>query len=173
MITLAIDYAHRHTGWVIINNGRTENWGVFSTKPPKKKSKNKLIALKVEQRNCWTNYKKICLLIEDYGPDRIVVEVPYFSQKVSDSILIGMGIYMISTFEPELLIASTVKEILTGKGNASKAEIASIVRSKAIPAEGHKSILFAKDHVHDAFAAYLATKSPKYEILKQAIYEAR
>lgn len=168
MIILAIDYAHRKSGWVIINDGRTENFGEFGTKPSKKKLTNKLAWIEHELYNVNRNQAEITELIRTLSPDRLIVEIPYFSQKSSDAILIGMGAKMISDLDAILLTGQLVKSILTGKKQASKDIIRSIVRKTAVPAPNFKSILFASNHIHDAYATYLAYINPKYQILSKA-----
>lgn len=174
--TLAIDFAWRNTGWVIVDeNGKPEQWGVIKTKPRKKKNKSDkdpLADAKHETKNhdhilmsilnIINPYIDISCLPENLVNINIIAEITYFSQKASDGILIGMGWALLHRLHAEFLTGSQVKYLLLNNKKASKAEI-----SKYINENGGLKLMMEKDHIKDAYATYLAWKElNKFRLLK-------
>lgn len=157
-VTLAIDFAWRNSGFVIVGeDGNISSHGLIKTSPRKKKNKSDRDISKTfahEKENYDYLKIEIVKLIKRSRADILVAEVPFFAQKSMDAILIGMGWALLKELGFEFLTASQVKFSLTGNKQASKKEIASVVNAKTT------GLLFAKDHVVDAYATYLAYRNP-------------
>lgn len=161
MNTLAIDFAWRNSGWVVINEEEEIlGKGLIVTKPRKKRKgeKNIILDIKHEKENYHLIQDSLIAILEKFLYHRIVAEVPYFSRKSSDAILIGMGWALLNGFSAKLITASQVKEVLLNNPRASKKEIADyVIRNGGI------SLAFDKDHIKDAYACYLAWKTSEFQ----------
>lgn len=158
MITLAIDFAWRESGWVVVDvDGSVISYGIISTKPRKRKNKSDRDITKTfehEKKNFDYILNSISGIISKFNCGKVIAEVPYFSQKASDAILIGMGWAILKTVGAEFYTASQVKDYLCGSKSASKSEVALEVYKKV------SGLLFKESHIIDAYAVYLASKNP-------------
>lgn len=156
MKTLALDFAWRNTGWVVVNGGGDpEGWGNIKTKPRKKKNKSDkdpIADLEHELNNKDHIIKEIEGIRSDFEVIDTIAEVPFFAQQSYHAILIGLGWALLDEIGCHYYITGfQVKNALCEKGSASKSEVA-----KVMLRSGGIKLMFANYHIKDAYAAYLA-----------------
>lgn len=178
MRILALDFSWRNTGWCVVEDGKPIDYGNIKTKPRKKKNKKDKDKLKdilheSENYEYIKNSIKGLVIRNDLNIDgfadfdglnkkvKIIAEVPFFSQSSDSAILIGMGWALMKQLNVEIITGKEVKKILTGNPNASKVEVAKVVKNR-----GGLELMFKNDHIIDAFSAYLAWSSQEYKFKK-------
>jgi len=88
-------------------------------------------------------YERVSGLIEEYNPDHVALEAPFFGKNVQSMLKLGraQGVAMASALAREVPITEyapkKVKQSVTGNGNASKEQVASmlmtLLKIKEIP----------------------------------------
>lgn len=89
-------------------------------------------------------YEKVTQLIEEFLPDEIAIEAPFFGKNFQSALKLGraQGISMAAAIARQIPIAEyspkSVKQSVTGNGNASKEQVAAmVVRLLKINAENY------------------------------------
>jgi crossover junction endodeoxyribonuclease RuvC len=78
-------------------------------------------------------YERVSGLIEEYGPDHVALEAPFYGKNVQSMLKLGraQGVAMASALSREIPITEyapkKVKQSVTGNGNASKEQVASML----------------------------------------------
>lgn len=80
-------------------------------------------------------YDRVSNLIEEYGPDEVALEAPFFGKNVQSMLKLGraQGVAMAAALAREIPITEyapkKVKQSVTGNGNASKEQVASMIQT--------------------------------------------
>jgi crossover junction endodeoxyribonuclease RuvC len=78
-------------------------------------------------------YEKVSQLIEEFTPDEVAIESPFFGKNVQTALKLGraQGVSMAAAIARQIPIVEyspkTVKQSVTGNGNASKEQVAAMV----------------------------------------------
>lgn len=80
-------------------------------------------------------YDRVSNLIEEYGPDEVALEAPFFGKNVQSMLKLGraQGVAMAAALAREIPITEyapkKVKQSVTGNGNASKEQVAAMIQT--------------------------------------------
>ena len=78
-------------------------------------------------------YEKVSQLIEEFTPDEVAIESPFFGKNVQTALKLGraQGVSMAAAIARQIPIVEyapkTIKQSVTGNGNASKEQVAAMV----------------------------------------------
>lgn len=115
-------------------------------------------------------YERVTSLIEQYHPDELAIEAPFFGKNVQSMLKLGraQGVAMAAALEKEVPIFEyaplKIKMSITGNGNASKEQVAGMLqRILKIPQESMLPQLDATDGLAAALCHHLQSKNPVME----------
>ena len=115
-------------------------------------------------------YERVTSLIEQYHPDELAIEAPFFGKNVQSMLKLGraQGVAMAAALEKEVPIFEyaplKIKMSITGNGNASKEQVAGMLqRIMKIPQESMLPQLDATDGLAAALCHHLQSKNPVME----------
>ena len=115
-------------------------------------------------------YERVTSLIEQYHPDELAIEAPFFGKNVQSMLKLGraQGVAMAAALEKEVPIFEyaplKIKMSITGNGNASKEQVAGMLqRILKIPQESMLPQLDATDGLAAALCHHLQSKNPIME----------
>lgn len=80
-------------------------------------------------------YDRVSALIEEYGPDEVALEAPFYGKNVQSMLKLGraQGVAMAAALAREIPITEyapkKVKQSVTGNGNASKEQVAAMIQT--------------------------------------------
>lgn len=80
-------------------------------------------------------FERVLSLIDDYHPDEVALEAPFFGKNVQSMLKLGraQGVAMAAALSREIPITEyapkKVKQSVTGNGNASKEQVASMLKT--------------------------------------------
>ncbi|MDG2227032.1 MAG: crossover junction endodeoxyribonuclease RuvC [Flavobacteriales bacterium] len=80
-------------------------------------------------------FEKVSFLVEEYLPDEVAVEAPFFGKNVQSMLKLGraQGVAMAAVLTKDLPIQEyaprKIKQAITGNGNASKEQVAKMLQS--------------------------------------------
>lgn len=80
-------------------------------------------------------FERVIGIIEDFGPDEVALEAPFYGKNVQSMLKLGraQGVAMAAALSREIPIAEyapkKVKQSVTGNGNASKEQVARMLKS--------------------------------------------
>jgi crossover junction endodeoxyribonuclease RuvC len=80
-------------------------------------------------------YDRVSSLLEEYGPDEVALEAPFFGKNVQSMLKLGraQGVAMAAALAREIPITEyapkKVKQSVTGNGNASKEQVAAMIQT--------------------------------------------
>ena len=109
-------------------------------------------------------FEKVRFLVDEYLPDEVAIEAPFFGKNVQSMLKLGraQGVAMAAVLMRDLPITEyapkKIKQAVTGSGNASKEQVATMLKTilnfKEIP-----KYLDATDGLAAAVCHYYQTKS--------------
>lgn len=115
-------------------------------------------------------YERVTSLIEQYHPDELAIEAPFFGKNVQSMLKLGraQGVAMAAALEKEVPIFEyaplKIKMSITGNGNASKEQVAGMLqRILKIPQKSMLPQLDATDGLAAALCHHLQSKNPVME----------
>ena len=115
-------------------------------------------------------FDRIIGLVEQYLPDEMALEAPFFGKNVQSMLKLGraQGVAMAAALSRDIPIAEyaprAVKQAVTGNGSASKEQVAAMLRYiLKIPQEKMPSLLDATDALAVALAHFYESGKPKVE----------
>lgn len=115
-------------------------------------------------------YERVTSLIEQYHPDELAIEAPFFGKNVQSMLKLGraQGVAMAAALEKEVPIFEyaplKIKMSITGNGNASKEQVAGMLqRILKIPQESMLPQLDATDGLAAALCHHLQSRNPVME----------
>jgi crossover junction endodeoxyribonuclease RuvC len=112
-------------------------------------------------------YRRTIALIDEYHPDELAIEAPFFGKNVQSMLKLGraQGVAIAAALNRDLPIAEyaplKIKMAITGNGQASKEQVAGMLQHILhIPSENMLPQLDATDGLAAAFCHYLQTSRP-------------
>jgi crossover junction endodeoxyribonuclease RuvC len=115
-------------------------------------------------------YERIAALIEEYHPNELAIEAPFFGKNVQSMLKLGraQGAAMAAALNRDIPIFEyaplKIKMAITGNGRAAKEQVAGMLQHILhIPAQSMLPQMDATDGLAAAFCHYLQTSRPVVE----------
>lgn len=115
-------------------------------------------------------FERVTGLVEQYLPDEVAIEAPFFGKNVQSMLKLGraQGVAMAAALSRDIPITEyaplSIKQSVTGNGQASKEQVANMLRHiLKIPADHMPRLLDATDALAAALTHYYETGKPKVE----------
>lgn len=112
-------------------------------------------------------YERVLGLAEQYLPDELAIEAPFFGKNVQSMLKLGraQGVAMAAALSRDIPIAEyapmSIKRSVTGNGSASKEQVANMLRYLLnIPQENMPRLLDATDALAVALTHFYETSKP-------------
>ncbi len=111
-------------------------------------------------------------LIDSFHPDHLAIEAPFFGKNVQSMLKLGraQGVAIAAAISRDLSVTeyepSVIKQHITGNGNASKEQVAAILRS-ILGFEQTPKYLDATDALAVAYTCHLHLSNPVTDIQDQ------
>lgn len=112
-------------------------------------------------------FERVTGLCEHYLPDELAIEAPFFGKNVQSMLKLGraQGVAMAAALSRDITIAEyaplSIKQAVTGNGQASKEQVANMLRHLlAIPEERMPRLLDATDALAAALTHFYETSKP-------------
>jgi crossover junction endodeoxyribonuclease RuvC len=105
-------------------------------------------------------FERTLSLIEQYAPDELAIEAPFFGKNVQSMLKLGraQGVAIAAALTRELSVVEyspkKIKQSITGNGNASKEQVAAMLQ-RMLKFEESPSFLDATDGLAAAYCHYL------------------
>ncbi|WP_258102254.1 crossover junction endodeoxyribonuclease RuvC [Marinoscillum pacificum] len=105
-------------------------------------------------------FERILSLIDDYHPDEVALEAPFFGKNVQSMLKLGraQGVAMAAALSREIPITEyapkKVKQSVTGNGNASKEQVAAMLKNLLKMPDQQNIMLDATDALGVAMCHY-------------------
>ena len=113
-------------------------------------------------------FERVTGLIEQYLPDELAIEAPFFGKNVQSMLKLGraQGVAMAAALARDIPIVEyaplKIKQAITGNGAASKEQVAEMLRRiLSIPKENMPDFLDATDALGAALCHYYESSRPK------------
>ena len=117
-------------------------------------------------------YQSTCRLMDSFHPDFLAIEAPFFGKNVQSMLKLGraQGVAIAAAlargiayeeYEPSL-----IKQTVTGNGNASKEQVADMLRS-ILRFDEHPHYLDATDALAVAYTAHMQLSNPLADLRSQ------
>lgn len=110
-------------------------------------------------------FERVLSIIEEYHPDEVAIEAPFYGKNVQSMLKLGraQGVAMSAALSKEIPITEyapkKVKQSVTGNGNASKEQVASMLKTLLNFSETPK-LFDATDALAVAICHYFNRNSP-------------
>lgn len=112
-------------------------------------------------------YERVSGLVAQYLPDEMAIEAPFFGKNVQSMLKLGraQGVAMAAALMRDIPIAEyaplSIKQAVTGRGSASKEQVAEMLRRLlSIPSDHMPRLLDATDALAAALTHYYETGKP-------------
>ncbi|MBR1850774.1 MAG: crossover junction endodeoxyribonuclease RuvC [Bacteroidales bacterium] len=111
-------------------------------------------------------------LIDSYHPDHLAIEAPFFGKNVQSMLKLGraQGVAIAAAMSRDLSITeyepATIKQTVTGNGNAAKEQVASMLRT-LLGFDENPAYLDATDALAVAYTFYMINSSPVADLRQQ------
>lgn len=112
-------------------------------------------------------FERVTSLVEQYLPDELAIEAPFFGKNVQSMLKLGraQGVAMAAALNRDVPIAEyaplKIKQAVTGNGQASKEQVANMLRHIfSIPADHMPKLLDATDALAAALTHFYETSKP-------------
>jgi len=111
-------------------------------------------------------FERVISLIDEYHPDEVALEAPFFGKNVQSMLKLGraQGVAMAAALSREIPITEyaprKVKQSVTGNGNASKEQVASMLKT-ILKFEGEIKLFDATDALAVALCHHYNAKAVK------------
>ena len=113
-------------------------------------------------------YQRVTSLIEQYLPDELAIEAPFFGKNVQSMLKLGraQGVAIAAAIARDIPIAEyaplSIKQSVTGSGSADKQRVANMLKHLLnIPDEKMPHLLDATDALGAALTQFYETGKPK------------
>ncbi len=113
-------------------------------------------------------YDRVLGLVEQYLPDELSIEAPFCGKNVQSMLKLGraQGVAMAAALSRDVPIAeyppTTIKQAVTGRGGASKEQVAEMLRHILhIPSEQMPHLLDATDALAAALTHFYQSQKPE------------
>lgn len=115
-------------------------------------------------------FSRVTGLVEQYLPDELAIEAPFFGKNVQSMLKLGraQGVAIAAAISRDIPIAEyaplSIKQAVTGSGSASKEQVANMLRHILnIPQENMPRLLDATDALAAALTHFYETGKPKLD----------
>lgn len=115
-------------------------------------------------------YERVCGIIEGYLPDYMAIEAPFFGKNIQSMLKLGraQGVAIAAAIQRQVPITeyapSKIKMAITGNGNASKEQVADMLRRMLhVEKEEMGKFLDATDALGAAYCHFLQMGKPETE----------
>lgn len=115
-------------------------------------------------------YERVCRIIEGYLPDCMAIEAPFFGKNIQSMLKLGraQGVAIAAAIQRQVPITeyapSKIKMAITGNGNASKEQVADMLRRMLhVEKEEMGKFLDATDALGAAYCHFLQMGKPETE----------
>ena len=111
-------------------------------------------------------------IIDSFHPDHLAIEAPFFGKNVQSMLKLGraQGVAIAAAMSRDLSYTeyepSVIKQLVTGNGNASKEQVASMLRS-IIGFDDRPQYLDATDALAVAYTCHMQLSNPLADIREQ------
>lgn len=112
-------------------------------------------------------FERVTGLVDQYLPDELAIEAPFFGKNVQSMLKLGraQGVAMAAVLARDIPIAEyaplTIKQSVTGRGSASKEQVANMLKHILhIPEDRMPSLLDATDALAAALTHFYETGKP-------------
>ncbi len=112
-------------------------------------------------------YERVTSLVEEYLPDELAIEAPFFGKNVQSMLKLGraQGVAIAAVLARDIPIAEyaplSIKQAVTGNGAASKEQVANMLKHiLKIPEEKMPGVLDATDALAAALTHLYETQKP-------------
>lgn len=111
-------------------------------------------------------------IIDSYHPDHLAIEAPFFGKNVQSMLKLGraQGVAIAAAMSRDLSYSeyepSTIKQLVTGNGQASKEQVATMLRSQ-MPFPDEPRYFDATDALAVAYTCFMERSNPLAEIQQQ------
>ncbi|MFA6262228.1 MAG: crossover junction endodeoxyribonuclease RuvC [Bacteroidia bacterium] len=111
-------------------------------------------------------FERTVSLIEQYHPDELAIEAPFFGKNVQSMLKLGraQGVAIAAAITHEMVVheysPKKIKQAITGNGNASKEQVAAMLQNILKYKEG-SDFLDATDGLAAAYCHYLQNNMPQ------------
>lgn len=113
-------------------------------------------------------FERVTGLVEQFLPDELAIEAPFFGKNVQSMLKLGraQGVAMAAALCRDIPIFEyaplSIKQAVTGRGSASKEQVASMLRHiLSIPQEEMPALLDATDALAAALAHFYSSQRPQ------------
>lgn len=113
-------------------------------------------------------YERVCSIIEGYLPDCMAIEAPFFGKNIQSMLKLGraQGVAIAAAIQRQVPITeyapSKIKMAITGNGNASKEQVADMLRRMLhVDKEEMGKFLDASDALGAAYCHFLQQGKPE------------
>ena len=113
-------------------------------------------------------------IIDAFHPDHLAIEAPFFGKNVQSMLKLGraQGVAIAAAMSRDLSYTeyepSTIKQLVTGNGNATKEQVASMLRS-IIGVDDSPRYLDATDALAVAYTCHLSLSNPLADLRSQLV----
>ena len=117
-------------------------------------------------------YESTVRIIDSFHPDHLAIEAPFFGKNVQSMLKLGraQGVAIAAAISRDLSISeyepSFIKQHITGNGNASKQQVAAILRS-ILGFDNEPRYLDATDALAVAYTCHLDLNNPIADVRQQ------
>ena len=114
-------------------------------------------------------YNSMVRLIDEYHPDHLAIEAPFFGKNVQSMLKLGraQGVAIAAAISRDLSFTeyepATIKQTITGNGNASKEQVRSMLMAQ-LGVELQNKYLDATDALAAAYTCWRITSNPYADI---------
>ena len=165
MLILGIDPGTQILGYSLLDTGDTV---------PKIVAMDVLYLKKIADFNLRIRkiYESTVRIIDSFHPDHLAIEAPFFGKNVQSMLKLGraQGVAIAAAISRDLSITeyepSVIKQHITGNGNASKQQVATILQS-ILGFEESPKYLDATDALAVAYTCHLSLSNPLADIQSQ------
>src|SRR5436305_9826344 len=137
MRVLGIDCGTEYTGYGVVQLDRRDELSCVEFGAVKLSRKTPL------PERLSTIFKKLCLLIEEYQPDRVAIEDVFYAVNVKSALKLGQvrGVAMLAASSHKIFVSEyaplTIKSAVVGYGKAEKSQVqlmvARLLRLQEVP----------------------------------------
>ena len=123
-------------------------------------------------------FERVSALVEEYNPDEVALESPFFGENVQSMLKLGraQGVAMAAALSHDKQVfeyaPSRVKQAITGRGSAPKEQVAALLRSM-LGIDYATKRLDATDGMAVALCHHFATNSPLGGIKTSGVRRSR
>ena len=162
MLILGIDPGTRIMGYAILETGDS-----FKVSPLSIVAMDVLYLRQVDDFNLRIRriFDTTLRLVDSYHPDHLAIEAPFFGKNVQSMLKLGraQGVAIAAAMSRDISYTeyepSVIKQLVTGNGNASKEQVAAMLRS-ILGFDDNPHYLDATDALAVAYTCHMQLSSP-------------